>query len=228
MELKVLGPGEPPDDFADNLKTLLSAQPPVWDALARWFLSTDSFDVDDAVSSPAVISGPMAPAQFTNCVDVIRYLLESWRETGKQLSDLQQDLLILGLGAAEVDQLGTLLKRLEPIKDRVYASFMRFEHENAILPTLEDIDVVCDIRPVFEDYVYPLRENRAVDYTKLLGFSYMVLMELLTEDIEGKTRKIAFQMSENTLADFQIALKRASEQLDILKARTRDLQTSQR
>jgi hypothetical protein len=200
----------------------------VWDALAKWFLTTDSFDVDDAVASPAAIASPMAPAQYRNCVDALQYLLEAWRETNKQLSDLQQDLLVLGLSATEVDRLGTLLKRLEPIKDRVYASFMRFEHENAILPTLEDIDVVCDIRPVFEDYVYPLPENRAVDHTKLLGFSYMVLMELLTEDIEGKTRKISFQMTEDTLADFQVALKRASEQLDILKARTRDLQTSQR
>jgi hypothetical protein len=226
MELKVLGHGDPPDDFADNLKTLLSAQPPAWDALARWFVTTDSFDVDDAVASPVAIASPLAPAQYRSCVRVLQYLLEAWRETNKQLSDLQQDLLVLGLTAIEVDRLGTLLKRLEPVKDRVYASFMRFEHENAVLPTLEDIDVVCDIRPVFEDYVYPLPENSAVNHTKLLGFSYMVLMELFTEDIEGETRKISFQMTEDTLADFQVALKRASEQLDILKARTHDLQTS--
>ena len=226
MELKVLGPGDPPDDFADNLKTLLSAQPSAWDALARWFLTTDSFNIDDAVASPAAIASPLSPAQYRTCVSVLHYLLEAWYETNKQLSDLQQDLLVLGLGATEVDRLGALLKRLEPVKDRVYASFMRFEHENAILPTLEDIDVVCDIRPVFEGYVYPLGKG-GVDHSKLLGFSYMVLMELFTEDIEGKTRRISFQMTEDTLADFQVALKRASEQLDILKARTRDLQSSE-
>ena len=153
MELKVLGPGDPPDDFADNLKTLLSSQPPAWDALARWFLTTDSFDVDDAAASPVAIASPLAPAQYRNCVTVLQYLLEAWHQTNKPLSDPQQDLLVLGLAAAEVDRLGTLLKRLEPVKQGVYASFMRCEHENAILPTLEDIDVICDIRPVFEDYV---------------------------------------------------------------------------
>jgi hypothetical protein len=100
---------------------------------------------------------------------------------------------------------------------------MRFVHENAVLPTLEDVDFVCDIRPVFESHVYPPGEDS--DHTKLLGFSYMVLMTLSGDDIQGQTRKISFQLTEAALSDFQAALKQASEQLDILKTRTRDLQT---
>jgi hypothetical protein len=94
-----------------------------------------------------------------------------------------------------------------------------------LLPTLEDIDVVCDVRPIFEDYVYPIPERNTVSHTKLLGFSYLVLMELLTEDFDGNTHRLSFQMTEGTLADFRVALQRATEQLDILKANTRALST---
>lgn len=51
----------------------------------------------------------------------------------------------------------------------------------------------------------------------------MVLMELFTEDIGGETQKISFQLTEATLTKFQEALRRASEQLSILKAKTREL-----
>jgi hypothetical protein len=57
----------------------------------------------------------------------------------------------------------------------------------------------------------------------LLGFSYMVLMELFTKDIGGETQKISLQLTEATLTEFQKALRRASEQLGILKAKTREL-----
>jgi hypothetical protein len=141
-----------------------------------------------------------------------------------QLLDIQRDLFTLGYDSERIDRLSAeLLLRIEPVKDRVYASFIRFEHENAVLPTIEDIDVVCDIRPIFEDYVFPApAKGKGVDYKKILGFSYMVLVELLSEDIEGKTRKLSFQMNEKSLEDLQSALQRAREQLDILKNSTRE------
>ena len=48
----------------------------------------------------------------------------------------------------------------------------------------------------------------------------MVLMEIFTEDYGGRTQRLGFQMTEATLADFQTALQRARDQLDILKAST--------
>jgi hypothetical protein len=105
---------------------------------------------------------------------------------------------------------------------------MRFDHENAVLPTLEDVNVVCDLRPVFEDTVYPIPEASPVRHTRLLGYSYLVLMELFTEDFGGRTQRLGFQMNEATLADFQAALQRAREQLDILKASTSAISTQER
>jgi hypothetical protein len=151
-------------------------------------------------------------------------MLEAWKIYRLQLLDIQRDLFSLGYDEYKIDRLAELLRRLEPVKERVYASFIRSEHENAILPTLEDVDFVCDIRPIFEDYVFPARMKGAgVDYRNLIGFSYMVLAELFCEDIEGKTRKLSFQMTEKSLSELQSALDRTREQLDILKTSTRAL-----
>jgi hypothetical protein len=92
-----------------------------------------------------------------------------------------------------------------------------------VLPTLEDIDIVCDLRPVFEDYVYPLAQTETIQHKRLLGFTYMVLADLQTEDHMGKKHRLAFQMTEHSLRDLEAAIKRAHEQLDILKSRTREL-----
>jgi hypothetical protein len=227
MEFKILGTNGPSDELADDLKVLFSLDPPAWEGLAKWFLTTESFDLEEAAGSSTISASPLSPEQFRRCAGGILRLLEAWHASRLQLPDLQHDLLVLGFSTNEIDRLGSLLERLRPVKARAYTDFMRFEHENAVLPTLEDIDVVCDIRPIFEDYVYPIPEKRTVSHTKLLGFSYIVLMELLAEDFEGKTSKLSFQMTERTLADFQAALQRVREQLDILKASTNALSTEQ-
>ena len=141
------------------------------------------------------------------------------------MPEIQRDLLLLNCPRDRIERLGSLLERLRPVRDRVYSEYMRFDHENAVLPTLEDINVVCDLRPIFEDTVFPIPEAIPVRHTKLLGYSYIVLMELFTEDFGGRTQRLGFQMNEAQLVDFQAALQRAREQLDILKASTRAIPT---
>jgi hypothetical protein len=226
MQLKVFGSSVVPDEeFTKGLRTLFDIEEEAWDDLAKWFLTTESFDDIDDSSSPAVAASSLLPEQFSECVYALRFILEAWQVHALQLLDIQRDLFALGYDNEKIDRLAaTLLQRIEPVKKRVYASFIRFQHENAILPSIEDIDVVCDIRPIFEDYVFPApAKGSGVDYRKILGFSYMVLVELLSEDIEGKTRKLSFQMTEKSLDDLQSALQRARDQLDILKNSTREL-----
>ena len=140
-----------------------------------------------------------------------------------QLAEIQRDLLLLNCPRERIEQLGPLLERLRPLRERMYAEYMRFDHENAVLPTLEDIRAVCDLRPIFEDTVYPIQQAAAVSHTRLLGYSYMVLVELVAEDFEGTKHMFAFQITQKTLADMRAALGRAAEQLDILKASTHAL-----
>jgi hypothetical protein len=226
MELKLFGPGgSPSKHFQRDLKVLLDLDDEAWDLLVNWFLTTGDFDDEHGASSPAITASALLPEQFSQSADVLKYILESWHMYGLQLQEIQRDLLLLNCPRERIERLGSLLERLGPVRDRVYCDYMRFDHENAVLPTLEDLNVVCDLRPVFEDTVYPIPEAIQVRHTKLLGYSYMVLMEIFTEDFGGRTQRFGFQMNEATLADFQAALQRAREQLDILKASTSAIST---
>jgi len=226
MEFKMFGPGGSPSNrFERGLKTLFGLDETAWDVIASWILTTDWFDAQDAVSSPAIAASSLLPEQFIDSVEVLQSILKGWHTYDLRLTEIQRDLLLMGHLREDIERLGRLLERIAPSRQRAYAEDMRFDYENAVLPTLEDVDVVCDLRPIFEDYAYPLPDANTTSHTKLLGFSCMVLMELLTEDFHGRTHKLAFQMTEKRLADLQAALTRASEQLGILKAKTRDLST---
>jgi hypothetical protein len=228
MEFKLFGPGgSPSDHFLSDLKGLLDLDDQAWEVLANWFLTTTNFDFGQATSSPAIVASALLPEQFREGAHILKYILESWRRYQLRLPEIQRDLLLLNCPRERIERLGSLLERLRPARDRVYRENMRFYHENAVLPTLEDIDVVCDLRPLFEGTVYPIQEGDPVKYTNLLGYSYMVLVDLSTEDPGGKKRRLAFQMTEATLADLQAALQRAKEQLDILKASTSAISTQE-
>jgi hypothetical protein len=103
MDLKVLGAEGPPDEFADDLKAFFALDPSVWQIVEKWFLTTDSFDPEEVVSSPALAASPLPPEQLRKAIAVVQYLLERWHASGRQLLDLQRDLLVLGVAADDID-----------------------------------------------------------------------------------------------------------------------------
>jgi hypothetical protein len=230
MELMIFGPsGVPDEEIKRGLKTLFEIEPSTWEDLVEWFRTTESFDEPNEGLSPIVAASSLSPELFSECIYVLRFILEAWKIHSLKLIDIQRDLFALGYEPDQIDRLGALLQRLEPVKERVYSGFIRSEFENAVLPTLEDIDAVCDMRPIFEDYIYPApAKSTGADYKKLIGFSYMILLELVTEDSGGEKQKLSFQMTEKSLGDFQAALERAHDQLDILKESTREFSAKYR
>jgi hypothetical protein len=55
MQLKIFGSSVTPDEeFTKALKTLFEIEEEAWDDLAKWFLTTESFDDIDDSSAPAV------------------------------------------------------------------------------------------------------------------------------------------------------------------------------
>lgn len=225
MQLKIFGPsGTPDEEVLKGLNTLFDVDTEEWSTLANWFLSTESFDDPDDIPPSAFADSSLLPEQFSSCLYALRFILEAWTIHDLQLLDIQRDLFALGYDDKSIDHFSAqLLSRIEPVRERVYSGYMRFEHENAVLPTIENLEVVCDIRPIFEDTVFPPVKQPGVDHRKIVGFTYMVLMELLSEDAEGKTRKLAFQLNEKSLSDLLAAMQRVREQLDILKASTLEL-----
>jgi hypothetical protein len=228
LEFKLFGSGGFPNSrFLKGLKVFFALNDQEWDVIAKWLLETDSFDPRDFASSPLIVNSSLTPDKFMEGVEVLQFLFEAWSIYGLDIREIQRDLMLLGFPGEQIERLGGLLQRVGPVRERAYNHYMRSESENAVLPTLEDIDVVCDLRPIFEDFVYPAPMTQNVKHTKILGFTHMVLVELVTEDTSGRTHRLAFQMTEEGLYDFEATLRRAHEQLDILKASTRALSERQ-
>jgi len=97
MELKVFGANGPPDEFANDFKGTFGPRFFGLEIVGKWFLTTDSFDTEEAISSPAIATSPLLPEQFRQCARALQYLLESWHASALQLADLQRDLLVLGV-----------------------------------------------------------------------------------------------------------------------------------
>jgi hypothetical protein len=82
-----------------------------------------------------------------------------------EASDIQRDLLLLRCPPEQIERVGKFLEALSQVKERVFMDDMRHFQENAVLPTLDDVDVVCDVRAVFEDHPYPLAVAERIDHT---------------------------------------------------------------
>jgi hypothetical protein len=148
---KLFGPGgSPSNHFQRDLKALLELDDEVWGTLADWFLTTTDFDSERA--SPAIAASALLPEQFSHSADVLKYILESWYMYGLQLPEIQRDLLLLNCPRDRIERLGALLERLRPVRDRVYREYMRFDHENAVLPTLEDVSGRLRFAPRFRGH----------------------------------------------------------------------------
>src|SRR5271168_5393535 len=106
MQLKMLGSSVVPDEeFTKGLKTLFDVEEEAWDDLAKWFLTTESFDDIDDSFSPAIAASSLLPEQFSDCVYTLRFILEAWQRHNLQLLDIQRDLFTLGYGNEKIDRL---------------------------------------------------------------------------------------------------------------------------
>jgi hypothetical protein len=84
------------------------------------------------------------------------------------------------------------------------------------LPTIDDINVVCELRPLFGDPAYEASPMGA-DYDKLLGFTEVVLLEIVGSNSNGGEFHSTYQMTEREFDHLLEGLRRARRQFEIMK-----------
>jgi hypothetical protein len=222
MEYRIFGPGRSPDDdFKGDLAAFLALNEKQRDAVAEWFLTTDSYDSWAPKLPPGIVASPLLPEQFRRAAGFIRPLLLRWQEYGLELADIERDLLLLGCAPEELAILTDFLARVSPVKGRVWTGGCKDFESLLGLPTVDDVNIVCDARPVFGGLAYDeTAAENGVSYRKFVGFIHLVIMEIIASDNYGQKQRTAIQMTEETFRRFMDGMKRASEQLDILKERT--------
>jgi hypothetical protein len=98
------------------------------------------------------------------------------------------------------------------------------------LPTLEDVDVVCDLRAVFRRFPSASQSSEHQENVKtLLGFEPVVILALHLNDAAGNDTSRTFQLTENglqslikTLSEALTQLATLKQQKEIISGRTRN------
>ncbi|SPF47110.1 hypothetical protein SBA4_3630031 [Candidatus Sulfopaludibacter sp. SbA4] len=225
MEYKIFGPSQQPpydfDDFKDDLEAFFRLDEQQRDAIANWFLAARSYNLYEPEFPSIIAASTLLPEQFRQTADVVRHLLNSWQRYGLELQDIERDLLLLGFGQEELAILSNLLARLASIKERVWLDEVKDVQHDVGLPTIDDVNIVWDARPLFGSAAY---DHYAVDgddlYRRFFGLTYLATVEITTADNYGQTQRTAIHLTEEDFERLLRAMKRANEQLAILKERT--------
>jgi hypothetical protein len=223
LEYKIFGPGQQlPDNFKEDLEALFHLDDQQRDAIADWFLSARSYELYGPKLPSIVAASTLLPEQFRQAAGITWRLLYTWQHNGLELQDIERDLLLLGFDPEKLRILSNFLSRLSSVKERVWLDGLEGAENVTGLPTIDDVNIVWDARPLFGSAPY---DYYAVDgddrYTKFLGLTYLATLEVIASDNYGQKQRTAIQLCEQGFRRLLLGMKRAGEQLDILKERTK-------
>ena len=87
-----------------------------------------------------------------------------------------------------------------------------------VLPTLEGVAAVCDLRGVFKTLPSPsMARSHRKDVATLLGFEPMAVVGIEISDASGNASTCSFQVNEKGLRTIVKTLEEALQQLEILR-----------
>jgi len=116
------------------------------------------------------------------------------------------------------------LDRLHSTKEQVWVEGRKEFERSVGLPTIDDVNIVWNARPAFGGdafYYYDSVSNEAL-YDTFLGLVYLATMEISASDNNRDNKqRIAIQMNEQTFERLLSGMKRAGDQLKVLKMRTK-------
>jgi hypothetical protein len=223
VEYKIFGADQrPPDDFKEDLAAFFRLDDQQRNVIAEWFLSTRDYELHGPSLPPAVVASTLLPEQFWQTAGVIRQLLISWQRYGLELEDVERDLFLLGLGPEQLKILSVFLTRLSPIREQIWLDTVEGAHCAMGLPTIDDVNILWDARPLFGGLsYYSYKADGDAPYSTFLGLTYLATVEIITSDIYGRNQRTAIQLDEDGFQRLLRGMRRAGEQLDILKDRTK-------
>lgn len=184
MEYRIFGTDQrPPDDFNDDLAAFFRLDDQQREVIAGWFLSTRDYELFGPSLPPAVVASTLLPEQFRQAAGVIRRLLYNWQRFGLDLRDIERDLLLLGVNPEHLGILSAFLARLSLIRERVWLDGIEGSQHGTGLPTIDDVNIVWNARPLFGGpSCYYYKADGDDPYTQFCGLTYIAIVEIVTSD----------------------------------------------
>jgi hypothetical protein len=224
LQLKLFGSMGPTPAFKRDLGLLLDMEDAELNSLAEWFNTAAevvSPSQNEIVSLAADFR--LNPEELSRVMAVVRFVLNNWGELGISLSEIDDDLKALGYEAAVRERVSRFFEKLQDTRSRVHLTILRRIHETSGMPTIDDASLLWDIRPIFSDFAYSA-EPRKGNFTQVLDYAYLLVLELVASRVDGKNETVSFQLSERDFAKLAEAVERAKQQLEALKSNPLKLQ----
>jgi hypothetical protein len=220
LEYSIFGPaGSPSEDFLSDLRELSQLDHKQLGVISDWFLASKNYDPLVSPLPATIVASTLLPEQFQQAAQCLSSLLWAWQEYGLQITDIERDLLLLGVSLEALAAIAPFLDGLSKVRKRVwafeYARLQTFEG----LPTMENVGFTCEARAVFGGF--PVGDAQVQgSYRAFLGLTPIVIMEIVASDGDGNEERTAIQLSEENLERLYRAIGRVREQMSILKERT--------
>ncbi len=217
MKTKLFGTSGIDPDIKRDLDALAELPQQDVDFLGRWLLASRKpipftwSEIEDLVNGTS-----LDPKAANRILTLLRYLLTNWRAYALTMEDVKNGLSSVGYPPPELSKIAGLLESLESIKEFVYKAAVKSSYEVTALPTVDDINVVWDIRPMFAEFAYD-PEPQGSAYEELVGSTYLFLLEILASREDRKQESVTYQLSEDDFDRLLETLHKAKKQLEIIK-----------
>jgi hypothetical protein len=209
-----------PRAVREDFKAILALPDEKLKSLGQWIMErfdalSSTAEIDDAEVKTIANRLGISRAEVAKASSLVLNVLMGGDRPGELDLEFVNDL---GLG----DLAGKLRILLQSTGDTSSTDLVRIRQKGIALgsaiPTLEGIDVLCDLRAIFRSFASGNPSTTHSDEAKaLLGFEPVVIIGLQLNDASGEDTSPVFQLSEEGLLNLIKTLGESLTQLQIVK-----------
>ena len=209
--------GAIPSNVLESFRSALELSNDKLQGIGKWLSAHRDFvgdrEIEPSLFERAAAELSITPAEFAGALSLVMTLLVSQRRP-REID--HEYLKRLGLGA-QSDKVDVLLGAVDiPASEVEYTRQKGLALQSAI-PTLDDVDILCDLRAVFRRLPSASQSDQHLENVKLLlGFEPVVIVSLELNDSTGKDTPCLFQVSEAGMRHLIKTLQESLVQLEIV------------
>lgn len=205
-----------PARVIDSFRSALSLSNEKLDSVARWFSNHREFltdrEIEPSIFERAAEELGISQSELAGTVSLIMTFLVAQKPSGELDADYIREA---GLADQE-PHIRRLLSLVDIPSSEVEYSRQKGLALQSAIPTLDDVDVLCDLRVVFRRFPSATRSQEHIqDVKALLGLEPVIIINLELNDSTGKDVPCLFQVSEGGLRNLIKTLQEGLEQLEI-------------
>lgn len=212
--------GVPSDRFRRTLSKLLALPHEQSLRLVNW-LATSENPLPTNAKELARLSEAtgIEDRDLNDIFSAVSFVMVGWRRNELTLDEVLVDLATLGLTEDDLERAKEIFSKLEVTKEQFFAVTMRRTFEKNGLPTIDDLNFIWDLRPIFGRTVYPVDDGADENVGDWISHTYILLFEMIYSGSRTEEQSLSVQMSEKDFDNLERAISRARKQLESLKSK---------